>query len=78
MPFFSAANRLPVECAWRNRTGICSSTSAYRRFREWPGPGMFDEFWRLGLLAADALDQIDWLHLSLGEKFGRDSQEYIC
>lgn len=47
------------------RTGICSSTSAYRRFREWLDAGVFEEFWRLGLLAADALEEIDWSWLSL-------------
>jgi transposase len=34
-------------------TGICSPSSAYRRFREWVEAGVFEEFWRQGLLAYD-------------------------
>ena len=30
-------------------TGICSCSSAYRRFREWAEAGVFLEFWRQGL-----------------------------
>jgi transposase len=58
---------LRTGCQWNalNATGICSSTSAYRRFREWLDAGVFEEFWRLGLLAADALEEIDWAWLSL-------------
>ena len=58
---------LRTGCQWNalNATGICSSTSAYRRFREWLDAGVFEEFWRLGLLAADALEEIDWTWLSL-------------
>lgn len=41
-------------------TGICSPSSAYRRFREWTEAGVFEEFWRQGLLAYDALVGIDW------------------
>ena len=37
-----------------NATGICSCSSAYRRFREWAEAGVFLEFWRQGLLAYDA------------------------
>jgi transposase len=48
-----------------NATGSCSSTSAYRRFREWIDAGVFEEFWRLGLLTAEALQAIDWSWLSL-------------
>ena len=48
-----------------NGTGICSSTSAYRRFREWGDAGVFEEFWRLGLLALGALGGIDWSWLSM-------------
>ena len=34
-------------------TGICSCSSAYRRFREWSDAGVFEEFWKQGLLAYD-------------------------
>lgn len=41
-------------------TGICSPSSAYRRLREWIDAGVFEEFWRQGLLAYEALVGIDW------------------
>ncbi|WP_224244218.1 IS5 family transposase [Hyalangium gracile] len=46
-------------------TGICHPSSAYRRFREWLAAGVFHAFWRLGLLAYDALVGIDWQWMSL-------------
>lgn len=48
-----------------NATGICSSSSAHRRFQEWVTAGVFEEFWRLGLLSLEAFDEIDWSWLSL-------------
>lgn len=48
-----------------NGTGICSSSSAHRRFQEWVQAGVFEEFWRLGLLALDALDEVDWSWLAM-------------
>jgi putative transposase len=50
-----------------NATGICSSTSAYRRFREWLEARVFEQFWRLGLIAVDALDEIDWSWLAMDD-----------
>jgi putative transposase len=46
-------------------TGVCHPSSAYRRFREWLEAGVFYEFWRLGLVAYDALAGIDWQWLSM-------------
>lgn len=46
-------------------TGLCSCSSAYRRFREWIGAGVFDAFWRRGLLEYDELKGIDWSWLAL-------------
>lgn len=46
-------------------TGICSCSSAYRRFREWIDAGVFEAFWRLGLLEYDELRGIDWSWLAL-------------
>ena len=46
-------------------TGICSCSSAYRRFREWIDAGVFATFWRLGLLEYDELQGIDWSWLAL-------------
>lgn len=58
---------LRTGCQWNalSATGICSSSSAHRRFQEWTQAGVFEEFWRLGLLALDALDEIDWSWLAM-------------
>ncbi len=32
-----------------NASGICSSSSAHRRFQEWERAGLFAEIWRQGL-----------------------------
>src|SRR6185503_12064835 len=45
-------------------TGICSKSSAHRRFTEWVEAGVFHEFWRQGLLSYDGLVGIDWEGLS--------------
>ena len=41
-------------------TGICSSSSAHRRFQEWERAGVFAEIWRRGLLEYDNVVGIDW------------------
>lgn len=58
---------LRTGCQWNalNDTGICSSSSAHRRFQEWTEAGVFEMFWREGLLAYDAVKGIDWTWLSL-------------
>jgi transposase len=58
---------LRTGCQWNalSATGICSSSSAHRRFQEWAQAGVFEEFWRLGLLALDALNDIDWSWLAM-------------
>ena len=48
-----------------NATGICSSSSAHRRFTEWTEAGVFLEFWRRSLLEYDELQGIDWSWLSM-------------
>jgi transposase len=48
-----------------NGTGICSSSSAYRRFREWTEAGVFEAFWRQGLIEYDGIKGIDWSWLSM-------------
>src|SRR5712692_5298771 len=45
-------------------TGICSSSSAHRRFQEWERAGVFAEIWRQGLLAYDEQVGIDWSWLA--------------
>lgn len=38
---------LRTGCQWNalNATGICSSSSAHRRFQEWTEAGVFEAFW---------------------------------
>jgi transposase len=59
--------RLRTGCQWNalDATGICSCSSAYRRFREWLAAGVFLLFWKLGLLNYDALKGLDWSWLAL-------------
>jgi transposase len=58
---------LRTGCQWNalNATGICSCSSAYRRFREWTDAGVFEAFWRTGLAEYDGLTGIDWSWLSM-------------
>jgi transposase len=58
---------LRTGCQWNalNATGICSSSSAHRRFLEWTEAGVFRAFWQEGLLAYDDLQGVDWSWLSL-------------
>lgn len=58
---------LRTGCQWNalDATGICSCSSAYRRFREWLDAGVFHEFWRQGLHAYDDAKGIDWSWLSM-------------
>lgn len=53
---------LRTGCQWNalTATGICTSSSAHRRFQEWREAGVFLELWRQGLLAAKGLGEIDW------------------
>jgi putative transposase len=52
-------------------TGICSSSSAHRRFQEWTEAGVFEQFWRHGLLKYDELKGIDWEWLALDGAMGK-------
>lgn len=54
-----------------NATGICSSSSAHRRFQEWTEAGVFEEFWRQGLLAYDELKGLEWEWLSCDGAMGK-------
>ncbi len=58
---------LRTGCQWNalNSTGICSSSSAHRRFLEWTEAGVFEEFWKRGLLEYDKLKGIDWSWLAM-------------
>src|SRR5260370_40151032 len=71
VPYRAAMNAilfvLRTGCQWNalDATGICTCSSAYRRFREWLEAGVFLEFWRRGLWAYDELRGIDWKWLSM-------------
>ena len=54
-----------------NATGICSCSSAYRRFREWADAGVFLELWRRGLLAYDEQYGIEWEWLAADGAMGK-------
>jgi putative transposase len=47
-----------------NATGVCSSSSAHRRFQEWEQAGVFHEIWREGLVEYDEQVGIDWSFLA--------------
>ena len=53
-----------------NATGVCSSSSAHRRFQEWSEAGVFEEFWRRGL-RYDELKGINWEWLALDGAQGK-------
>jgi transposase len=58
---------LRTGCQWNalNGTGICSSSSAHRRFQEWVAAGVFLDLWKQGLLECAALGEIDWSWVSM-------------
>ncbi len=58
---------LRTGCQWNalNATGICSSSSAHRRFQEWVAAGVFGRFWQNGLLACEKEGALDWSKLAL-------------
>jgi transposase len=58
---------LRTGCQWGalDATGICKHSAAHRRFMEWTEAGVFEEFWRRGLLAYDEFVGIDWSWLAM-------------
>ncbi len=58
---------LRTGCQWGalDATGICTHSSAHRRFTEWTEAGVFKEFWRRGLLVYDEFVGIDWNWLAM-------------
>lgn len=54
-----------------NATGICSSSSAHRRFQDWEQAGVFEELWRGGLAELEELGAIDWEWLCLDGAMGK-------
>src|SRR5918999_1446603 len=75
---------LRTGCQWNalNATGICSSSSAHRRFQEWTAAGVFVTLWAQGLEEYDELKGLDWEWLAMdgamtkaplgGERTGRN------
>jgi len=53
---------LRTGCQWNalNATGICSSSTAHRRFQAWAEAGVFRQLWADGLVCYDELKGIDW------------------
>ena|ERR1017187_7693207 len=53
---------LRTGCQWNalNATGICSSSTAHRRFQQWVRAGVFAKLWKQGLAEYDELKGIDW------------------
>ncbi len=53
---------LRTGCQWNalNATGICSSSTAHRRFQQWVRAGVFAKLWEQGLTEYDELKGIDW------------------
>ena len=64
---------LRTGCQWNalNETRICSSSSAHRRFQDWTHAGVFEAFWREGVLAYDGLVGIDWSWMALDAAIGK-------
>lgn len=58
---------LRTGCQWNalNATGICSSSSAHRRFLEWTTAGVFGKAWQTSLDAYDEFVGLDWTWLSM-------------
>ena len=58
---------LRTGCPWNalKATGICSSSSAHRRFQEWTEAGLFLALWKQGLLDYEEAKGIDWSWLSM-------------
>lgn len=58
---------LRTGCQWNalNITGLCSSSSAHRRFQEWQKAGVFERLWENVLQEYDKEIGIDWRWLSV-------------
>ena len=58
---------LRTGCQWNalKATGICSSSSAHRRFQEWVEADVFVALWEQGLGDYDALQGIAWEWLAM-------------
>jgi transposase len=64
---------LRTGCQWRalDATGICSSSTAHRRFQEWRDAGLFDALWVAALQDYDGEVGIDWSFMSIDGSMGK-------
>jgi len=58
---------LRTGCQWNalSATGICSSSTAHRRFQEWEAAGVFYQLWQMSLHEYDELKGLDWSWLAM-------------
>jgi transposase len=58
---------LATGCQWNalNATGLCSSSSAHRRFQEWVEAGVFEQLWAQGLQEYEELKGLEWAWQSM-------------
>ena len=58
---------LRTGCQWNalNATGICSSSTAHRRFQEWCQAGVFAKLWQAGLEVYEELQGLNWAWVSM-------------
>jgi transposase len=58
---------LRTGCQWNalNATGICSSSSAHRRFQEWVAAGVFSAIWAMALKEYEQQKGLDWAWQSM-------------
>lgn len=52
-------------------TGICSGSTAHRRFQEWEQAGLFDAMWAVALADYDAGVGLDWSFMSIDGSMGK-------
>src|SRR3712207_461135 len=71
MTVFFLMIRRPPRSTLFPYTTLFRSSSAHRRFQEWIAAGVFEAFWREGLLAYDALRGIDCTGLALDGAMGK-------
>ncbi len=60
MEFFLFSERV-VSGTPLTQRGICTSSSAHRRFQEWRDAGVFERFWQNGLI----YEGVDWRSISM-------------
>jgi transposase len=85
-PFGGGAPRIPdrvvfdaiffvlrTGCQWHalDATGICSGSTAHRRFQEWEQAGLFELLWATALADYDAGVGIDWSWMSIDGSMGK-------